>query len=214
MKRDHRVPQTLKVKNGYRSFANISSAEVASVGHTDLLCGNYMDPNLTYPVLSRPRHVPTLPQFVEYDKQCLTYYASFIETVAIYPEEMNRRRVVKIVYFLEDDTIAVMEGKERIVRRGRHKKQSRPDVNYQWKDLNIGTEIKLNGIRFHIFDCDRFTKEFMSSKGIDFEVDLEEQLRSCALVRPIRESQLGSEDKFGKTDKLRRFLDLHGQVLR
>lgn len=217
MRKDFRVPQTLQMNNGYRSYANVAVSPLASVRYTDLLSSdNYMDAKYTYHVLQRPKPVPIVPQFVKYDKQCLSYLATFIETVAIYPEEMNRRRQVKILYFLEDDTITVMEGRERVVRRRRHMKDT-GDANYHWKDLNIGKEVMLNGIRFHIFDCDPFTKNFMASKGIQFERDyLEFHLgRSSSPVAQLATYPgMKEEGTSGKADKLRRFLDFSGQVLR
>lgn len=38
---------------------------------------------------------------------------------------------------------------------------------YSWKDLNIGIDIELNGIVFHITNCDEYTKEFMAANGIE-----------------------------------------------
>lgn len=211
-RKDYRVAQSLQMCNGY---ANVrAGSSFSSVQYTDLLSADsYMDPKYTYPVLNRPKPVPVVPQFVEYDKQCLTYLATFHQTVAIYPEEMNRRRNVKLFYFLEDDTISVMEGRERVVRRGRHKKVAVTDVNYHWKDLNLGKEITLNGIRFQIYDCDRFTRDFMTSKGIQFESNrIEDQLKESLTIGPV---QVGTRvEPERKADKLRRFLDFNGQVLR
>lgn len=220
MRKDFHVPQTLKISNGYRSYV-CPSSQPTSVQYTDLLSRDtYMDPKYTYPILNRPRPVPVVPQFVQFDKQCLTYNATFDETVAMYPEEMNRSRQVKILYFLEDDTIAVIEGRERVVRRGRHKKES--DSDYNWKDLNLGREVKLNGIRFQIVDCDQFTKNFMVSKGMRFEAnDIEMQIQrntvpTFSSSSAMESQKLGSAGKQNatKVDTLRRFLDLHGQVLR
>lgn len=167
-----------------------------SVKYTDPLSGlNYMDPAYTYPVLHRPRVVQVKPQFVEYEKLILTYFAEFIETVAFFPEDMNRRRLVKVLYFLEDGTIAVNEGSDTVVRRRRHLKSS-PEAGYHWKDLNIGQEIRLNGIRLKIFDCDTFTKNFMTSRGIEVEInDLTDRLQSTALVIPARTVRGSGDDK-------------------
>lgn len=184
-KNHHRMSQTLKMQNGYRYPVNLPPQQ--SVKYPDILSEyNYIDPEYTYPVLRRPKVVRVEPQYVIYEKLVLTYFATCIETVAFYPEDMNRRRNVKVLYFLEDDTMGVIEGNEKVVRRKRHLKSS-TDVFYYWKDLNIGQEIRLNGIRFQIFDCDRFTKDFMTSKGIEFEVDdLTIHLQTAALAVPAK----------------------------
>lgn len=220
MKKDYRVTQTLKINNGYRSYANVGASALSSVKYTDLLSdGQYMDAKYTYPVLHRTKPIPTVPQFVQYDQQCLSYQATFVETVAIFPEEMHRRRQVRILYFLEDDTITVMEGKEKVVRRMRHSKEAVTNANYHWKDFNIGQEVTLNGIRFQIFDCDPFTKDFMTSKGIQYERnDLKTHLamtETVPMVQDVLDNKTRPEgDNVGKNDKLRRFLDFNGQVLR
>jgi len=52
------------------------------------------------------------------------------------------------------------------VRRGKISKKS-PESFYSWKDFNIGKDIELNGIVFHISDCDEFTREFLTANGIE-----------------------------------------------
>lgn len=116
MQKNYRVPQTLKISNGHRVAQDVNvgigglPVATHSVKYNDLLSkDNYFDPAMTYPVLNRPAPVPFQPQFVKYDKLCLTFFGTFLETVAIYPEEKNSNRSVRIFYFLEDDTMAVME---------------------------------------------------------------------------------------------------------
>jgi hypothetical protein len=50
-----------------------------------------------------------MPHFVLYDKICLTFRAFFKQSVFESPLEHYRVRKVNILYFLEDDTITVME---------------------------------------------------------------------------------------------------------
>lgn len=38
---------------------------------------------------------------------------------------------------------------------------------YTWKDFNVGKEVELHGIVFHITDCDAFTHEYLSANGIE-----------------------------------------------
>lgn len=75
------------------------------------------DPSLTY---GRVRGI-TLPQYVphfaQYDKKCLTFKAFFKQSVVESPLEHYRVRQVNIIYFLEDDSITVMEPKTPVISK-------------------------------------------------------------------------------------------------
>lgn len=67
------------------------------------------DPSLTYGK-TRSQPLPQyIPHFALYDQKCLTFKAFFKQSVVESPLEFYRVRHVNIVYFLEDDTITVME---------------------------------------------------------------------------------------------------------
>lgn len=142
------------------------------------------DPTLTY---GRTRSV-ALPQFIPhyalYDQKCLTFKAFFKQSVFESPQEFYRVRQVNIIYFLEDDSITVMEPKVivsaglaqafhslifklifqnsgldqgRLVRRGKIPKTSFGDY-WHWKDLAVGRDICIYGVVYHLVDCDVFTR--------------------------------------------------------
>lgn len=73
------------------------------------------DPSLTY---GRVRGV-TLPQYIPhfalYDAKCLTFRAFFKQSVFESPDEHYRIRHVNIIYFLENDTITVMEPPVKVI---------------------------------------------------------------------------------------------------
>lgn len=50
---------------------------------------------------------------------------------------------------------------------------------YSWKDFNVGSEIELHGIVFHITNCDAFTREFLTANGIEVKE------RECAPSDPV-----------------------------
>lgn len=56
----------------------------------------------------------TVPHWVHYDKRCLNFTAFFKQPVYDNPDESFRVRVVNIVYFLEDDTLTVMEPRVKV----------------------------------------------------------------------------------------------------
>lgn len=69
------------------------------------------DPSLTYGKTRSPALPQYIPHFALYDQKCLTFKAFFKQTVVESPLEFYRVRYVNIIYFLEDDTITVMEPK-------------------------------------------------------------------------------------------------------
>jgi len=74
-------------------------------------CGSSyrFDPSLTYGRVKKHEVSQFIPHFVLYDKICLTFRAFFNQPVIESPLEHYRVRKVNILYFLEDDTITVME---------------------------------------------------------------------------------------------------------
>lgn len=72
------------------------------------------DPSLTY---GRTRSVAPpqyVPHFALFDQKCLTFKAFFKQSVVESPLEYYRVRQVNIIYFLEDDTITVIEPRVRV----------------------------------------------------------------------------------------------------
>lgn len=64
---------------------------------------------MTYGTVKRPQVAPFRPHFVVYDKKTLKFNAFFKQHIPESPIEHYRTRVVNIFYFLEDDTIIVIE---------------------------------------------------------------------------------------------------------
>lgn len=77
--------------------------------------GNYdpvrFDPSLIYGRTRSVQQEQFLPHYALYDQKCLTFRAFFKQGVSESPDEYYRIRKVNIIYFLEDDTITVMEPK-------------------------------------------------------------------------------------------------------
>jgi len=77
--------------------------------HKDHGSSYRFDPSLTYGRVKKHEVSQFIPHFVLYDKICLTFRAFFKQPVLESPLEHYRVRKVNILYFLEDDTITVME---------------------------------------------------------------------------------------------------------
>lgn len=89
-----------------------------------------------------------VPHYALYAQKCLNFKAFFRESVFNSPAEHFRIRHVNIIYFLEDDTMCVMEPpidnagfkQGKLVRRGKIPKTN-VEQFYHWKDLNVGIDI-------------------------------------------------------------------------
>ncbi|KAH0792243.1 EF-hand domain-containing family member C2 [Histomonas meleagridis] len=162
---------------------------------------------------------PVVPESI-----VLRFYAYFKQSITESQEETFRVRYVKIYFYTEDDTIMIEEHKERnsgmdqgvLLRRMRVERSDGPGFGsyYRINDFSIGVDININSIVYHIYDCDGFTRRFLSSKGIEMpqsEIPPDD-LYTCKrklTERPIRVT-------FIDTDKthLRDFLEYDGKVLR
>lgn len=95
----------------------------------------------------------------------LRFYAYFQESVLFSPEEDYRVRPVVVYYYLEDDTMSIIE--PRVQNSGlsqgtRIKRQRLPKAGgglfYMWKDLNIAMDLEVYGVKYRIVQCDTFTQ--------------------------------------------------------
>ena len=92
------------------------------------------------------------------------FNAFFKQTVHESSDEYYRVRDVKIYYYLEDDSISVVEPpvensgipQGKLIKRQRLPKTDMGDF-WHWKDLNVGMNITFYGKVFHIYDCDKWT---------------------------------------------------------
>ncbi|KAG5888287.1 hypothetical protein JTB14_006674 [Gonioctena quinquepunctata] len=220
------LAQTFNLCNGYKlpknNFNGIGGRELDSnsVKYLPKHDVTRFDPSLIYG-RTKSKAVPQFtPHYVLYDQKCLTFKAFFKQAVVESPDEFYRVRHVNIIYFLEDDTITVMEPKThnsgidqgRLIRRGKIPKNDR-GAYWHWKDLNVGKDLAFNGIVFHTVDCDLFTREYMASQGLmmaepeEMPVDPYTFKRQQLQVRGVTKTSCVD-------DKLRRFLEYDGKVLR
>ncbi|XP_068772134.1 EF-hand domain-containing family member C2 isoform X4 [Struthio camelus] len=123
-----------------------------------------------------PREIGSdAPTWVAFDKQVLSFDAYFEEEVPDKNQELYRIRHCKIYFYLEDDTIQVVEPEVKnsgitqgtIVRR--HRIPLPPpneDQFYTVDHFNINIEVILYARRYRITDCDQFTKNFLRKMGV------------------------------------------------
>ncbi|OQS07881.1 EF-hand domain-containing protein [Thraustotheca clavata] len=114
-----------------------------------------------------------VPNFIALDKKVLRYEGYFLEAVHESNLENYRVRNCIILYYLEDDTIQIIEPKVENsgILQGnfvkRHKiPKPESDENgdmsfYTHWDLGLGAEVTFYGRTFHIQSADKFTMDFM-----------------------------------------------------
>ncbi|XP_047523227.1 EF-hand domain-containing protein 1-like [Pieris napi] len=179
---------------------------------------NY-DPSLTYGRVKQAALPAVVPHWVHYDKRCLNFTAFFKQPVYDNPDENYRVRVVNLVYFLEDDTLTVMEPRVRnsglwqgrMVKRGKIPKNDLGEC-WHWKDFDVGKDICIYGKVFHTISCDLFTKEWLESQGI--ELSKEESLPDDPYKKKERWKSVAPPQRAqAHNDALRRFLEYEGKVL-
>lgn len=128
---------------------------------------------------------------------------------------------MNIIYFLEDDTITVMEpriensGLEqgRMMRRDKIPKNADGTV-WHWKDFNVGRDVCFYGTVFHIVDCDTYTREYMLSQGLVM-ADKEQMPADPYIQQRQWKQQTSLTTKTPSADdKLRRFLEYDGKILK
>jgi hypothetical protein len=170
---------------------------------------------------------PYVPDYTEVkvpETLVLRFFAYFKQSLTEASDETYRVRYVRIYYYMEDDTIMIEEHRERnsgmpqgvILRRMRveNPRAAVFGTIYNVSSFNIGVEIDLCGIVYHIYDCDEFTRRFLNSKGVEMPAgegapeDLYTVKRKIT-ERPIRVTNIDTD----KTH-LRDFLDFDGKVLR
>lgn len=225
----HGVPQHLSFLYGYR---NVKKSQIGIGGEpldsdgilyqrpTDSV---RFDPSLVYGKAKTYTPPVFKPHFVLYDKKCLTFKAFFKQSVHESPLETYRIRHVNIIYFLEDDNITVMEPptpnagfpQGRLVTKARIPRGD-GGTFWHWKDLNVGMEMDIYGIVYHVCSCDNFTREYLISQGM--EINENEELPPDPYIeRRLVEQRSAKSNKPAKTlaeDKLYRYLEYDRKILR
>nr|XP_033339579.1 EF-hand domain-containing protein 1-like [Megalopta genalis] len=177
---DYRLLQNLNFLNGYRVVRDskvgigerpIDAASTAYYKDTPLV---QYDPSLTYGRVKGYAYRQVIPHYALFAQKCLSFKAFFRQGVFNSPDEHYRIRHVNILYFLDDNSISVMEPpvinagfqQGKLVKRGKIEKNKEGDILH-WKDFNVGIDVCIYGVIYHIVDCDLFTREFLNSQGID-----------------------------------------------
>jgi hypothetical protein len=165
----------------------------------------------------------TVPAWVAFGSQVLRFYGYFKEPIFSSQEGNYRVRHVTILFFLEDDTLQILEPREKnsgipqgtFLRRHRAKKDADTYVNVG--DFKVGAEFTVYGRTYFLSDCDQFTRDFMKrlnrEGGASDEIPADPYLQTRTL-REYEETHRNRGVPKPEMLKLRQFLANDGHVLR
>ncbi|TGZ64345.1 hypothetical protein CRM22_006425 [Opisthorchis felineus] len=221
------LSHTLSYKNGFRvpkPYPEVGIGgkplKVNQLTEAELDDLANFQPTLTYGNTRQAPPTEFVPAHVALDKKVLRFYGYFKETVNESPLEHYRVRYVQIFYFLEDDSIQIMEPHQnnsgipqgKLVRRHRIPKNDMGDP-YNWRDLNLGVNLAIYGRVYRITNCDKFTHDFLESEGVEVNPPEPEPVDPYLDNRAKREA-LGVSRTPSSFDKRRQHLELDRKVLR
>lgn len=111
----------------------------------------------------------------------LRFYAFFTEKAPEGCVEQFWHRRVVIDFFTEDDTVLIQEPpipnsgmwggtflKRQKVRADPRQREEFPNEEFlSINHFNVGRPVRINAVEFFLYDCDYFTKEFLTALGVD-----------------------------------------------
>jgi len=123
----------------------------------------------------KSKETESIPAWIAFDRKVLRFYAYFIEDVQERRDERFRIRKVIIYFYLEDDSVHIIEPK--IMNSGipqsdflRRHKVPLPDgpknQHYTVLDFNVGKVLKIYSRDFVVIGCDEFTRNFLTNLGV------------------------------------------------
>jgi len=124
-------------------------------------------------VPSRPKHendaIPKIaPKWLKHDRQVLRFSTYFQEPVVESRDENFRVHKCTMLYYLEDDTLHILEDRYEnaglpqgvFLKRHRVPRDGKTAESYNWSDLNVPMDLDIYGRVFRVYDCDAFTRSF------------------------------------------------------
>ncbi|XP_069492602.1 EF-hand domain-containing family member C2 [Ambystoma mexicanum] len=204
---------------GYCNKVAMIDAEKPGIGGEPLL-GQNLKPK--YSVF--PRGIGSdAPSWVAFDKQVLSFDAYFQEVITERREETYRIRQCKIYFYLEDDTIQVVEPQVKnsgipqgtIVRRHRIPLPPPYDEEYYKVDhFNINKEVVFYATPYKIINCDQFTRNFLTKLGVRLNPPGCVPEDAYSTMRKREQDAMKPLRPYDRFDTLKQFLEHDRHVLR
>ncbi|KAF7709475.1 EF-hand domain-containing family member C2 isoform X1 [Silurus meridionalis] len=164
-----------------------------------------------------------VPSWIEFDKQVLCFDAYFQESVTSSREETYRIRQCKIYFYLEDNTIQIVEPEFRnsgitqgtLIHRQRIPLPAPADDQfYNLYHFNINQKMVFFSRTFTITDCDSFTCNFLRKMGVRLNAPVITPPDQYTTMRKGVEDSMNPLRPFERQDTLKQFLQHDRNVLR
>mmetsp|Transcript_2158 Transcript_2158/g.5441 ORF Transcript_2158/g.5441 Transcript_2158/m.5441 type:complete len:518 (+) Transcript_2158:3540-5093(+) len=171
------------------------------------------------------------PTFVKLDRQVLRFFGYTYELVPESPAENYKLHKLIVYYYLEDQTISIIEPKKMnsgtpqgaFLKRQSVLKNDRSGLALQPQDFEVGSSVVIYGKNIILADCDEYTREYYTVNGITqaeaqpipsdyFEIKQSQPRVSNkdTVMKDFLEKSLGG----GRPKPQRQFLDNDRKVLR
>ncbi|XP_031156685.1 EF-hand domain-containing family member C2 [Sander lucioperca] len=186
----------------------------------ELLGGQKIKPK--YSVYPKGRG-SALPSWLAFDKQALCFEAYCQEAVPEARDETYRIRKFNIYFYLEDDTIQVVEPeyKNSGIPQGTFIRRQRvplpppnDDQFYNIFHFNLDQQMVLYSRTFTVTNCDTFTRNFFSKLGVRLNNPAAVPADPYSNLRQQIEKSMTPLRPYERRDTLKQFLDHEGKVLR
>ncbi|XP_058116379.1 EF-hand domain-containing family member C2 [Anopheles ziemanni] len=180
-------------------------------------------PEYTLPSLYPPKYAPARPAWLEYDRQVLCFYGYFQESLTEVDRLPYQVRKVRILYYLEDDTLQVSEPRTLnsgipqgcLVTRQRIPRPPPYDREFtSLLDMNISHTVQLFDRVYTITGCDDFTRRFLNRLGVSVPGSIEQPIDPATELRKQQDSAKMAKLPAYKIDTLGKFLQYDRKVLR
>lgn len=124
-----------------------------------------------------PKNVPRdssklyQPDWVYLDRHVLRFYGYFKESVVESNSENSRNRKVKVLFYLEDNSVSINEEKfensgipqGKFLKREKYVQENGKFLTAY--DFRLGQAITLYGRSIYLYNCDDYTREFYEKAG-------------------------------------------------
>lgn len=111
------------------------------------------------------------PDWVHLDRHVLRFFGYFKESVVESNLENSRNRKVKVLFYLEDNSVSINEEKKENsgIPQGKFLKREKYIKNdgkfMTAYDLRLGEVVEIYGRNIYLYDCDDYTREFFEKIG-------------------------------------------------
>nr|CCC48028.1 conserved hypothetical protein [Trypanosoma vivax Y486] len=135
-------------------------------------------------LFTRRKDKPALqmrPTFTTLSDKVLRFYAFFTEKAPEGCRESYWHRCVVIYFYPEDDTVLIQEPcvpnsglpggtylkRQKVAADPRQLEQFPKDKFLTINHFNVGQAVRINSVEFFLYDCDVFTREFLTELGVE-----------------------------------------------